>query len=146
MRTSIVMASRQAVEAWMRGLSHAEVIVGEARFVAPATLMVNGRQLSAPRIFINVGGRSVRPDLQGVDEVPTLDNVSIMELATVPDHLVIGPDARGDGFLRNEAVREMWGSAAGKSRRPKQLEKRDCGEDMARVSFPSPSGGQRVPR
>jgi pyruvate/2-oxoglutarate dehydrogenase complex dihydrolipoamide dehydrogenase (E3) component len=88
-KDGIVMASRQAVEAWMRGLSHAEVIVGEARFVAPATLTVNGRQLSAPRIFINVGGRSVRPDLQGIDEVPTLDNVSMMELATVPDHLVI---------------------------------------------------------
>jgi pyruvate/2-oxoglutarate dehydrogenase complex dihydrolipoamide dehydrogenase (E3) component len=50
---------------------------------------VNGRQLSAPRIFLNVGGRSVRPELAGIDSVTTLDNVSIMELETVPGHLVI---------------------------------------------------------
>jgi pyruvate/2-oxoglutarate dehydrogenase complex dihydrolipoamide dehydrogenase (E3) component len=88
-KDGIVMQSRQAVETWMRGLAGAEVIVGEARFVAPATLAVLGRQLTAPRIFINVGGRSVRPELQGIDVVPTLDNVSIMELASLPEHLVV---------------------------------------------------------
>jgi pyruvate/2-oxoglutarate dehydrogenase complex dihydrolipoamide dehydrogenase (E3) component len=88
-KEGIVLHSRKAVEAWMRGLAHTEVITGEARFVAPATLEVNGRQLTAPRIFLNVGGRSVRPELQGIDDVPTLDNVSIMELATVPEHLII---------------------------------------------------------
>jgi pyruvate/2-oxoglutarate dehydrogenase complex dihydrolipoamide dehydrogenase (E3) component len=88
-KDGIVMQSRQAVEAWMRGLQHTEVIVGDARFVAASTIEVNGRRLSAPRIFLNVGGRSVRPDLSGIDSVPTLDNVSIMELGTVPEHLVI---------------------------------------------------------
>ena len=88
-KETIVMQSRQGVEAWLRGLAHTEVIVGDAAFVGPASVEVNGRRLHAPRIFINVGGRSVRPDLQGIDSVPTLDNVSIMELATVPEHLVI---------------------------------------------------------
>ncbi|MES2840944.1 MAG: FAD-containing oxidoreductase [Pseudomonadota bacterium] len=88
-KDGIVLQSRQGVEAWMRGLDHTEVITGEARFVAPATLEVNGRRLTAPRIFLNVGGRPVRPDLQGIDDVPTLDNASLMELSTVPEHLVI---------------------------------------------------------
>ncbi len=88
-KDGIVGASREGVETWMRGLKHAEVIVGEARFVAAATLEVGGRRLTAPRIFLNVGGRSVRPDLPGIDSVPTLDNVSIMELDRVPEHLVI---------------------------------------------------------
>ena len=73
----------------MRGLKQTEVIAGDARFVGARTVAVNGRQLSAPRIFLNVGGRSVRPDLAGIDSVTTLDNVSIMELETVPGHLVI---------------------------------------------------------
>jgi pyruvate/2-oxoglutarate dehydrogenase complex dihydrolipoamide dehydrogenase (E3) component len=88
-KDAIVMQSRQGVETWLRGLRNTEVIAGEARFVAPRTLEVNGRQLTAPRIFLNLGGRSVRPDLLGIDKVPTLDNVSIMELATVPRHLAI---------------------------------------------------------
>ena len=88
-KDGIVMQSRQAVEAWMRGLKNNEVIVGNARFVGPATVEVAGRTLTAPRIFINVGGRSVRPALPGIDTVTPLDNVSIMELAKVPEHLVI---------------------------------------------------------
>ena len=88
-KDGIVVQSRDGLEAWMRGLKHTEVIVGDARFMAPATLEVAGRRLTAPRIFLNVGGRSVRPDLPGIDSVPTLDNVSIMELDRVPEHLVI---------------------------------------------------------
>ncbi|HKB55500.1 MAG TPA: FAD-containing oxidoreductase [Ramlibacter sp.] len=88
-KDGIVMHSRQAVEAWMRGLAHSEVIAGQARFVGARTVEVNGRRLTAPRIFLNLGARSVRPDLAGIDSVPTLDNVSIMELTTVPEHLVI---------------------------------------------------------
>ncbi len=88
-KDGIVRHSREGLEAWMRGLKHTEVIVGEARFAAPATLDVAGRSLTAPRIFLNVGCRSVRPDLPGIDTVPTLDNVSIMELDRVPEHLVI---------------------------------------------------------
>jgi pyruvate/2-oxoglutarate dehydrogenase complex dihydrolipoamide dehydrogenase (E3) component len=88
-KDGIVMESRRAVEAWLRGLSHTEVIAGEARFTAPGTVAVAGRELSAPRIFLNVGGRPLRPDLQGIDDVQPLDSSSIMELATVPRHLVI---------------------------------------------------------
>jgi len=88
-KDGLVGDSRAGVENWMRGLRHTEVIVGEARFVAPATLEVAGRRLTAPRIFLNVGGRSVRPALPGIDSVQTLDNVSIMELEQVPEHLVI---------------------------------------------------------
>lgn len=88
-KDAIVRQSREAVEAWMRGLAGAEVIAGHARFVAPATLEVAGRRLSAPRIFLDVGGRPAVPDMPGVDEVPFLDNVSVMELETVPEHLVV---------------------------------------------------------
>jgi pyruvate/2-oxoglutarate dehydrogenase complex dihydrolipoamide dehydrogenase (E3) component len=88
-KDDLVTQSRQAVEGWMRGLSDTTVLVGSARFVAPATVEVGGRRLHAPRIFVNVGGRAVRPDLQGIDSVSTLDNVSILELSTVPAHLVI---------------------------------------------------------
>ena len=88
-KDGIVRQSREGVESWMRGLKHTEVIVGDACFVDPATIEVDGRQLTAPRIFINVGGRSAKPPLPGIDSVAMLDNVSILELAAVPEHLVI---------------------------------------------------------
>lgn len=88
-KNGIVGSSRQAVEGWMRGLKNTEVIVGDARFVAAATLEVAGRRLTAPRIVLNVGGRALRPELPGIDSVATLDNVSIMELDRVPEHLMI---------------------------------------------------------
>ena len=88
-KDAIVLQSREGVTRWMRGLAHTEAIVGEARFVAPRTVQVGERRLSAPRIFLNVGARAAPPALQGVDDVATLDNVSILELDTVPDHLVI---------------------------------------------------------
>lgn len=88
-KDDIVRHSREGVEAWMRGLKNTEVITGAARFVAPATIEVAGRRLTAPRIFLNTGGRSVRPELPGIASVPTLDHASIMDLATVPKHLLI---------------------------------------------------------
>ena len=88
-KDAIVRSSREGLEKWLRGLAHTEVLSGEARFVAPHTVQVGTRHLTAPRIFLNVGGRSVRPALQGIDEVPTLDNASVLALDTVPEHLVI---------------------------------------------------------
>jgi pyruvate/2-oxoglutarate dehydrogenase complex dihydrolipoamide dehydrogenase (E3) component len=50
---------------------------------------VDNDVFSAPRIFINVGGRAVVPDLPGVDRVPFLTNTSIVALERVPEHLVV---------------------------------------------------------
>jgi pyruvate/2-oxoglutarate dehydrogenase complex dihydrolipoamide dehydrogenase (E3) component len=88
-KDGIVEASRNGVESWMRGLKHTETIVGDARFTAPRTLRVGERELTAPRIFLNLGGRALVPDLPGVHDVPTLDNRTVMELAEVPEHLVV---------------------------------------------------------
>ena len=88
-KDAIVAASRNGVEQWLRGLKGTAVIVGAARFTAPRTLRVGDRELTAPRVFLNLGGRAVLPDLPGVTDVPVLDNGSVMELTEVPEHLVI---------------------------------------------------------
>jgi pyruvate/2-oxoglutarate dehydrogenase complex dihydrolipoamide dehydrogenase (E3) component len=88
-KDGIVAASREGIEKWVRGLANTDVIAADARFVAPRTLQAGGRTLTAPRIFLDVGGRPSRPRMPGLDDVPTLDNISIMELAEVPEHLVV---------------------------------------------------------
>jgi len=70
-------------------ISYGAVIVGEAVFSGPQTIQVGKRLLTAPRIFLNVGARATHPDIEGIDDVPTLDNRTIMELDEVPEHLVI---------------------------------------------------------
>jgi len=88
-KDAVVQQSREGVQKWVEGLDQAEVIRGEARFVAPGRLRVGDRELSAPRIFLNVGARAARPPLKGIDTVPTLDNDSMMRLDELPRHLVI---------------------------------------------------------
>src|SRR6476661_4314724 len=53
---------------------------GEARFVAPCTVALDGRNLAADQVFINVGCRPAAPDITGIDRVGALDSTSIMEL------------------------------------------------------------------
>ncbi|HET9300954.1 MAG TPA: mercuric reductase, partial [Candidatus Polarisedimenticolaceae bacterium] len=42
-----------------------------------------------PRIFLNVGGRALVPDMPGVADVPFLTNTSILALDRLPRHLVV---------------------------------------------------------
>ncbi len=88
-KDAVVAQSRGGVRKWMQGLDHTEVIVGDAVFTGKQTVQVGERVLTAPRIFLNVGARAVRPAIQGIDDVTTLDNTTIMELDVVPEHLVI---------------------------------------------------------
>jgi len=58
----------------------------------PCSLIENSRRdesVPSPRIFINVGGRASVPRMPGVDEVPYLDNSSILALDRLPEHLVV---------------------------------------------------------
>jgi pyruvate/2-oxoglutarate dehydrogenase complex dihydrolipoamide dehydrogenase (E3) component len=87
---------RDIVENFRSGSEHAitstpgvDLLRGEARFEGPKILEVNGQLLTAERIFINTGARPSKPALPGIDTVPTLDSTSIMELDSVPPHLLV---------------------------------------------------------
>lgn len=86
---TVARNARTGVERWLRGMTGCTVLQGAARFEGPNTLVVGDERLRAPRIFINVGGRAVVPDLPGVDRVRTLTNTSMLALDHVPEHLVV---------------------------------------------------------
>jgi pyruvate/2-oxoglutarate dehydrogenase complex dihydrolipoamide dehydrogenase (E3) component len=65
------------------------VIRGHARFEGPGTVRVGDERFTAPRIFINVGGRAVVPDMPGIAEIRYLTSTSILALDRVPEHLVV---------------------------------------------------------
>src|SRR5215510_1904497 len=70
--------SRTSVEQWMTNLLNGAVYRGHARFESPQGVSVDGVRLTAERIFVNVGGRAVVPNLPGIDQVPYLNNSSMM--------------------------------------------------------------------
>jgi pyruvate/2-oxoglutarate dehydrogenase complex dihydrolipoamide dehydrogenase (E3) component len=78
------------VQSWLRGMSGCSIVEGHARFEASNVVRVGEEaRLSAPRIFINVGGRPMVPDIPGLDDIPFLTNSSMLRLETVPRHLLI---------------------------------------------------------
>ncbi|OKH76346.1 mercuric reductase [Mycobacterium sp. SWH-M1] len=85
----ISLGDREGVESWLDGMDGATLIRGHARFEDPHTLRVGDQVLEADRIFLNVGGRAVAPDMPGLADVDYLTNVGILELDVVPEHLVI---------------------------------------------------------
>jgi pyruvate/2-oxoglutarate dehydrogenase complex dihydrolipoamide dehydrogenase (E3) component len=88
-KDKIMLDDRRGVESWLEGMKGCTLIRGHARFEGPHTISVDGRVLEADRIFLNVGGRAVAPDMPGLTGIEYMTNVGILELDTVPDHLVI---------------------------------------------------------
>ena len=88
-KDAVVGGSRAGLEAWLKGMANCAVYKGHARFEAPNEIRVGEELLSASRIFINVGGRALVPNMPGLDEISYLTNASMMDLDVVPHHLVI---------------------------------------------------------
>ncbi|HEX5254074.1 MAG TPA: FAD-containing oxidoreductase [Mycobacterium sp.] len=88
-KDEIMLGDRKGVEDWLEGMNGCTVFRGHAVFQDPHTLRVGDDALRADRVFLNVGGRAVVPDIPGLSDVDFLTNVSVLELDTVPTHLVI---------------------------------------------------------
>jgi pyruvate/2-oxoglutarate dehydrogenase complex dihydrolipoamide dehydrogenase (E3) component len=86
---AVVAASREGVEQSLRGMDGCTVFEGHARFEGPDRVRVGGELLAAPRVFVNVGARAFVPDMPGVNEVPFLNNRSMLELDRLPEHLIV---------------------------------------------------------
>lgn len=88
-KDKIVHDDRHGVESWLQNMDGCTLLRGHARFTGPKTLSVDGRIIEADKIFLNVGGRAVVPDIPGLADIDYLTNVGILELDSVPEHLVI---------------------------------------------------------
>jgi pyruvate/2-oxoglutarate dehydrogenase complex dihydrolipoamide dehydrogenase (E3) component len=88
-KDAIVEASSRGVENGLRKLERCTIYQGHARFEAPHVVSIGAARIEAERIFINVGGRAVVPKLPGIDGVEVLTNRSILELESLPSHLIV---------------------------------------------------------
>lgn len=124
----IVESFRTGNEKRLEAAKNVELIRGEGRFAGPKRIAVNGRGLRAEWIFINTGQRSRIPAIEGIAEVPLLDNASIMELDVTPEHLLV----LGGGYVGLEFAQmfRRFGSRVTVIHRGKQLLTRED-EDVA---------------
>ena len=93
-KQAMVEGARNNFESLLKPLAGLDLMRGEARFIASKTLEVSltdggRRAITAPLIFINVGARPKQLAIEGVDSVPVLDSSAIMELESLPEHLLI---------------------------------------------------------
>ena len=88
-KDAIQAPSRTGVESSLRTNKDCTVYTGPARFESPSEVSVGQQRLTAPRIFINVGGRASIPSLPGLGQVPFLTNSSMMQVDFLPRHLAI---------------------------------------------------------
>jgi pyruvate/2-oxoglutarate dehydrogenase complex dihydrolipoamide dehydrogenase (E3) component len=86
-KDKMVKESRVGVKDFLEGLENLTVYEGKAAFTGTKTIELNGEQLEADQIFINVGTKPRIPD--GFEDVDYLTNASILELEEIPEHLII---------------------------------------------------------
>ena len=81
--------ARTGNEKWLLGMERCTLLRGHARFESATTVRVGDELLSAPRIFLNVGGRALVPDMPGIKDVPFFTNTSMVALDRLPRHLIV---------------------------------------------------------
>jgi pyruvate/2-oxoglutarate dehydrogenase complex dihydrolipoamide dehydrogenase (E3) component len=137
-KQAIVDSFRNSNQAAIEKTANLELIFGTASFTGTRTLVVRGkngeRSLSGERIFINAGTRAAVPRVEGLDAVPFLDNASIMELESVPEHLLV----LGGGYIGLEfgQMFRRFGSRVTIVQSGKQLlarEDADVAEEVAKI-------------
>ena len=138
-KRDIVDSWRNSSESQIKKTEGVDLLMGEAHFTGPKEIEVrlqNGetQQLSADTIFINVGDRPAKPAIDGLEKVSYLDSTSIMELDSVPEHLLI----LGGGYVGLEfgQMFRRFGSAVTIIQRGKQLlarEDSDVAEEVAKI-------------
>lgn len=71
-----------------------DLIFGEAAFTGNKTLSIalkNGgnKEITANKIFIDTGAKTIIPNIKGVNDVNYLTSTTILDLVQVPEHLLI---------------------------------------------------------
>jgi pyruvate/2-oxoglutarate dehydrogenase complex dihydrolipoamide dehydrogenase (E3) component len=81
--------SKRGIERSLRSNHMIAVYKGHARFASASSVEVAGQTLTAPKIFINVGGRAAVPVIPGLEHIEYFTNSSMLEVDFVPPHLIV---------------------------------------------------------
>lgn len=93
-KQAVVESFRRGAQRTLEKTDRLDLLFGTARFEDARTVSVRlkeggEKKLSAPLIVINTGARPARPPIPGIEGVDALDSTRIMELTTLPEHLIV---------------------------------------------------------
>ncbi len=91
----VVQNGRKGVQKRIDARPNVKLIRGHAKFTGPHLVQVGTELFESEKIFIDTGTRPAIPKIPGLDTVPFLTNATVMELQTVPEHLLI----LGGGYI-----------------------------------------------
>jgi pyruvate/2-oxoglutarate dehydrogenase complex dihydrolipoamide dehydrogenase (E3) component len=86
----------------------AELVRGEARFVAPRTVEVQlneggRRMIKADRVFLDLGSRAAIPDIPGLAAARPMTHVEALDLDRLPGHVIV----LGGGYVGLELAQAL---------------------------------------
>src|SRR6516162_2803250 len=94
--------------------TRAELIKGQARFVAPKTVEVHlndggSRTITGDRVFLDLGSRAAIPDVAGLADAKPMTHVEALDLERLPEHVIV----LGGGYVGLELAQALhrFGSA-----------------------------------
>jgi pyruvate/2-oxoglutarate dehydrogenase complex dihydrolipoamide dehydrogenase (E3) component len=88
-KDAIQRPSQEGAESRLREQPNIDIYKGQASFEAPHLVAVGDDRLTSDQIFINVGSRASVPPIRGLDQVPYLNNSSMMAVDFLPEHLIV---------------------------------------------------------
>ena len=102
----------------------AELVRGEARFVAPKTVEVHlseggRRMITGDRVFLDLGSRAAIPDIPGLAAARPMTHVEALDLDRLPGHVIV----LGGGYVGIELAQALrrFGSEVTVIERGRQL-------------------------
>jgi len=107
-RKRMMVEGEHQVHLDLQAASGAELIMGNARFVAPRTAEIalndgGTRTIAADRVFLALGSRATMPDVPGLAAAQPMTHVEALDLDRLPQHLIVV----GGGYVGLELSQAM---------------------------------------
>jgi pyruvate/2-oxoglutarate dehydrogenase complex dihydrolipoamide dehydrogenase (E3) component len=107
-RKRMMVEGEHQVHLDRQAASGAELIMGNARFVAPRTAEIalndgGTRTIAADRVFLALGSRATMPDVPGLAAAQPMTHVEALDLDRLPQHLIV----LGGGYVGLELSQAM---------------------------------------
>ena len=110
----VLARKRKMVEGEVQGhldrfkATGAELIRGDARFVAPKTVQVRlneggQRTITGDKVFLDLGSRAVIPDIPGLSAAKPMTHVEALDLDRLPGHVIV----LGGGYVGLELAQAL---------------------------------------